>query len=68
MSGLEMKYFVLKPKGDNPYAKASRAALKAYADSIQEENAQLCHDLHLWEIDEQGEVNKAQRLAKLNPQ
>jgi len=53
-----MKYFVVKPKGDNPYAKASRVAIKAYAKSIEDENPQLCHDLCMWEIEEQGNVNR----------
>ena len=56
--GLQMKYFVLKPKGDCPYAAASRKALKAYADAIKAENIQLCHDLHMWEIKERGAVNR----------
>ena len=28
--GLEMKYFVLKPSGNNEHARASRAAMQAY--------------------------------------
>lgn len=31
MDGLKMKYFVLKPAGDDAYAKASRAAMNRYA-------------------------------------
>ena len=58
MTGLEMKYFVLKPKGDSQYSKASRTALKAYADAISDENPKLAHDLHMWAIDEQGAVNR----------
>ena len=67
MSGLEMKYFVLKPKGefDDPYAKASRAALKTYADAIEKDNHQLCYDLHQWVITEQGKANETHLLAKL---
>ena len=48
MSGLKMKYFVLKPKGDDTFAKASREALRAYAYCIQEENPELSDDLHQW--------------------
>ncbi len=58
MNGLKMKYFVLKPAGDTPYAKASRVALKAYAKSIEGENLELSHDLKMWSIDEQGESNR----------
>lgn len=68
MSGLEMKYFVLKPRGafDDPYAKASREAIKAYADAIQGENVQLCHELHQWVIKEQGAANEADLIARLS--
>jgi hypothetical protein len=31
MNGLLMKYFVLKPAGDDRYAAASRKAMRAYA-------------------------------------
>lgn len=48
MSGLEMRYFVLKPKGDSAYHHASRAALYAYADAIEDENAKLAADLRAW--------------------
>ena len=65
--GLQMKYFVIKPKGGfrDPYAKASRAALKAYAEAILEENPQLYGDLEKWRIEEQGKANEAHLLAKL---
>ena len=67
MTGLQLKYFVLKPKGafDDPYAKASRAALKLYADLIADENQQLCYDVHQWVIKEQGKANAAHLLANL---
>lgn len=48
MTGLEMKYFVLKPKGKGPYHHASRAAMYAYADAIEEENPELAKDLKQW--------------------
>lgn len=48
MTGLEMKYFVLKPGGKSPYSHASRSALYAYADAIEEENEPLAHDLRAW--------------------
>lgn len=48
MTGLEMKYFVLKPKGDDIYAAASREALRSYARMIKDENSQLAFDLRAW--------------------
>lgn len=47
-NGLQMKYFVLKPKGMDIYAKASRAAMVAYADTIAEKNPDLSEDLFDW--------------------
>jgi hypothetical protein len=47
-TGLVMKYFVLKPRGDDNYAIASRRALLAYADYIEIENHQLAADLRAW--------------------
>ena len=48
MSGLELKYFVLKPKGNSDYAFASRMAMIAYAANIKKTNPQLANDLHEW--------------------
>ena len=53
MNGLLMKYFVLKPRGGNIYAKASRAALKAYADTVAGDNPELARDLKDWADKEQ---------------
>lgn len=47
-SGLEMRYFVLKPSGKNPYATASREAMKAYANAIHSVNLKLSFDLLAW--------------------
>ena len=52
MDGLLMKYFVLKPEGDNPHAEASRAAMLAYADAIKPHNRKLCDELTQWVIRE----------------
>lgn len=46
--GLYMKYFVLKPKGDDPYASASRKAMRVYAKHIEKENPQLANSLRMW--------------------
>ena len=51
-NGLEMKYFVLKPEGDNPHAEASRAAMLTYADAIKPHNRKLCDELTQWVIRE----------------
>lgn len=48
MSGLQMKYFVLKPAGSSPYARASRAAMRAYARQIEPMNKELASDLMEW--------------------
>lgn len=51
MSGLEMKYFVLKPKSAckyDIYARASRAAMTTYAKVIRSYNEQLADDLEEW--------------------
>lgn len=46
--GLMMKYFVLKPKGDDPHALASREAMRVYADVIEESNPTLAAELRTW--------------------
>ena len=48
MEGLVMKYFVLKPKGDNKYAEASRKAMGTYAAVISHENPELALELIEW--------------------
>ena len=45
---IEMKYFVLKPRGDDAYAAASREAMCAYAEVIEECNPSLAVDLRQW--------------------
>ena len=52
MTGLVMKYFVLKPKGTDQYAKASRAAMRQYARLIRQENQELHDELMKWADDE----------------
>ena len=52
MTGLEMRYFVLKPRGKDAYAHASRRAMKAYADAIWDENNQLSIGLEEWVLNE----------------
>lgn len=45
---MDVKYFVLKPKGNDPYAKASRTAMLAHAEEINETNHNLFLDLVKW--------------------
>ncbi len=47
-TGLVVKYFVLKPKGDDRYAEASRKAMRAYANHIDGTNKYLASDLRDW--------------------
>ena len=52
MDGLKMKYFVLKPNGDDRYAEASRKAMIAYSLHIQNENKELANSLRDWVFNE----------------
>lgn len=58
MTGLEMKYFVLKPKGNDAYANASRKAIIAYAKAIDDVNPKLKQELIVWVQDEILEANE----------
>lgn len=46
--GLVMKYFVLKPAGDTAHARASRAAMRAYAFAIRGHNPMLSRAVRDW--------------------
>lgn len=48
MAGLQMKYFVLKPKGEDVFAEASRRAMRTYAEAIASENSELARELRDW--------------------
>jgi len=48
MAGLQMKYFVLKPTGEDLYAGASRLAMLEYARVIEPENPELAKELREW--------------------
>ncbi len=58
MEGLIMKYFVLKPKGDDEYAKASRLAMLKYASVIADTNLALAQELTAWSGFEDAEARK----------
>ncbi len=62
MTRLIMKYFVLKPAGDDVYAKASRMGMRKYAEAIESENPQLAKQLREWTDAEHAE-SYARRLA-----
>lgn len=50
---LQMKYFVLKPAGNDRYAHASRWAMKTYAVEIAEVDPSLSDSLMQWYNDEE---------------
>jgi len=62
--GLEMKYFVLKPRAkhrNDPWAIASREAMKMFATFIEPVDPDLCNALIGWierEEIKQGELPK----------
>jgi len=54
--GLEMKYFVLKPRGTGIYAAASRTAMFAYARTILGENEQFSNEIREWASKEMADA------------
>jgi len=54
---LTNKYYVLKPEGEDVYAKASRTAMLTYAKVVYDENPQLAQDLVAWVSTEELEAN-----------
>lgn len=58
MSGLRMKYFVLKPSGNDIYAKASRKAMRVYAEQIYPSNKELAEDLRNWADEELTKIGR----------
>ncbi len=52
MNGLQMKYFVLKPGGDDIFAAASRKAMRAYSRHIGDVNEIFADELMDWANDE----------------
>lgn len=52
---LEMKYFILKPRSKtriDPYAEASRWALREFARRIKDYDPELASQLEQWAYDE----------------
>lgn len=56
MTGLMMRYFVLKPRGMDWHANASRAAMFAYADMIKGHEPELAKELIEWATKEQQDA------------
>lgn len=48
MDGLMMKYFVLKPRGEDVFAKASRVAMRAYAKTIANDSPKFAAEVREW--------------------
>lgn len=63
VNGLQMKYFVLKPKGSDTYARASRCALEEYATVIAGENPVLARDIRNW-IDQERNAAIAEETGR----
>jgi hypothetical protein len=61
--GLYSRYFVLKPHGDNPYAAASRRAMRSYSCAIRNTNAQLANALRDWADEEMIATPSAQEAG-----
>lgn len=61
MTGLELRYFILKPKGISAHAIASRRAMAAYAESILGENPQLAKELSEWVQRENADAEAIRR-------
>ena len=59
MDGVLMKYFVLKPSGNDVYAYASRSAMERYALIIRKENPQLADDLIAWVCTEEEKAKNS---------
>jgi hypothetical protein len=68
MNGLQMKYFVLKPGGDDEFAKASRIAMKAFAQAISSSSLTLATDLMNWaQTETELYVRREQERIKSEP-
>jgi len=65
MTGLEMKYFILKPHGTDAFAAASRNALLSFANAIEKENLALAFDLTSWVGRCQKEALEAPQTVKI---
>lgn len=64
---LEMRYFVLKPKGNSEHALASRVAMRAYAAAIKGTDLQMSQELYAWADKEAEEAEKAASIQSKAP-
>ena len=53
---MNLKYFVLKPGGDDAYARASRTAMRVFAAEIEQDNFQLAADVKQWCYEEERKL------------
>lgn len=58
MTGLLMRYFVLRPAGTDSHARASRTAIQAYARAIAIEKPELARALEEWVAEERAKMVK----------
>lgn len=63
MSGLIMKYFVLKPRGSDAYAKASRGAMRSFAAGIQAADPEMADALYAW-ADSEAKASEFEGLGR----
>ncbi|WBC28402.1 terminase large subunit [Rhodobacteraceae phage LS06-2018-MD05] len=72
MAGLKMKYFVLKPEGNDIYAEASRMAMREYANTIASVNIEFATEIKEWvtaidpEREQENELLPDVRLSYLD--
>lgn len=57
MSGIKVKYFVLKPAGKGNWAKASRTAMRVFAAEIESTEPALASSLKQWAYEEERKLN-----------
>jgi hypothetical protein len=55
---MELKYFVLKPRGKDVYAKSARLAMRVFAEGIKSVNSKLANELMEWCDEEQRRVGE----------
>ena len=57
---LEMKYFVLKPRGHDVYAEASRAAMRTYANYMADVDNDFSNSLWEWVTIEEDKAHEVE--------
>lgn len=64
---LDMKYFVLNPHGNDGHAKASRAAMNAYAAVIRAEDPERADALREWAEREHNAARDDEQREAMTP-